>query len=45
MIYGDTDSIFVHLKGRTEEEAMLIGKEIAKEITALFPHPIELKFE
>ncbi|KAB8356553.1 hypothetical protein FH972_024135 [Carpinus fangiana] len=45
VVYGDTDSLFIHLKGRTREEAFTIGAEIAKEVTAMNPRPIKLKFE
>lgn len=45
VVYGDTDSIFVYLKGRTKEEAFDIGQEISKKITDMNPRPIKLKFE
>lgn len=45
VVYGDTDSIFVHLKGRTREEAFTIGNEISDAITKSQPKPIKLKFE
>ena len=45
VVYGDTDSLFVYLKGRTKDEAFEIGQEIAKTITNLNPRPIKLKFE
>ncbi|KAK4452812.1 hypothetical protein QBC34DRAFT_397046 [Podospora aff. communis PSN243] len=45
VVYGDTDSLFVYLKGRTREQAFKIGAEIAKEITDMNPRPIKLKFE
>ncbi|KAK0725692.1 putative DNA polymerase zeta catalytic subunit [Lasiosphaeris hirsuta] len=45
VVYGDTDSLFIHLKGRTREQAFDIGAEIAKEITDMNPRPIKLKFE
>ena len=45
VVYGDTDSLFVHLKGRTKEEAFDIGNEIAKTITDMNPRPVKLKFE
>jgi len=45
VVYGDTDSVFVHLKGRTREQAFEIGAEIAKEITDMNPRPMRLKFE
>ena len=40
-----TDSVFVHLKGRSKEEAFRIGKEMAESITALSPPNVVLKFE
>jgi DNA polymerase zeta len=45
VVYGDTDSLFVHLKGRTREQAFTIGEEIAKAVTDANPKPIKLKFE
>ncbi|KAK7426724.1 DNA polymerase zeta [Neonectria magnoliae] len=45
VVYGDTDSLFVHLKGRTKDQAFDIGNEIAKAITDINPRPIKLKFE
>ncbi|TVU37337.1 hypothetical protein EJB05_10646 [Eragrostis curvula] len=45
VVYGDTDSMFVLLKGRSKEEAFRIGKEIASSITAINPDPVTLKFE
>ncbi|KAL3955126.1 hypothetical protein ACCO45_010689 [Purpureocillium lilacinum] len=45
VVYGDTDSLFVYLKGRTREQAFDIGNEIAKAVTEMNPRPIKLKFE
>ncbi|KAG6332362.1 hypothetical protein ID866_6727 [Astraeus odoratus] len=45
VVYGDTDSLFVYLKGKTKEQAFRIGQDIAETITALNPAPIKLKFE
>ncbi|KAM9355265.1 DNA polymerase zeta catalytic subunit [Pholidichthys leucotaenia] len=45
VVYGDTDSIFVLLKGATKEQAFKIGNEIAEAVTATNPKPIKLKFE
>jgi DNA polymerase zeta len=45
VVYGDTDSIFVHLPGRTKEAAFRIGAEIAAAVTARSPSPVKLKFE
>lgn len=45
VVYGDTDSLFVHLKGRTKDEAFDIGAEIARTITKTNPRPVKLKFE
>lgn len=45
VVYGDTDSLFVYLKGRTRDEAFDIGEEIAKAVTEINPRPIKLKFE
>ena len=45
VVYGDTDSLFVYLKGRTRDEAFDIGEEIAKRVTEMNPRPVKLKFE
>jgi hypothetical protein len=45
VIYGDTDSLFVLLDGRTQEQAILLGKEIAQAVTKSNPEPIKLQFE
>ena len=45
VVYGDTDSLFVLLKGATKEEAFRIGKEICDRVTAENPKPVKLKFE
>lgn len=45
VVYGDTDSLFVYLKGRTREQAFDIGEEIAETITKMNPRPVKLKFE
>lgn len=45
VIYGDTDSMFVLLEGRSIEEAFRIGHEIASEVTAMNPNPVTLKME
>lgn len=45
VVYGDTDSLFIYLPGRTKDEAFDIGNEIAKTITDMNPRPIKLKFE
>ncbi|CCD27317.1 DNA-directed DNA polymerase NDAI_0K01260 [Naumovozyma dairenensis CBS 421] len=45
VVYGDTDSLFVYLPGRTKDEAFLIGGEMAKAVTDANPAPVFLKFE
>ncbi|KAH8802853.1 DNA polymerase-like protein zeta catalytic subunit [Xylogone sp. PMI_703] len=45
VVYGDTDSLFVYLKGRTKDQAFDIGNEIARTLTNVNPRPIKLKFE
>jgi DNA polymerase zeta len=45
VVYGDTDSLFVYLKGRTRDQAFDIGEEISKAVTEMNPSPIKLKFE
>lgn len=45
VVYGDTDSLFIYLKGRSKDEAFKIGDEISKAVTDMNPRPIKLKFE
>ncbi|KAF9076289.1 hypothetical protein BDP27DRAFT_1389695 [Rhodocollybia butyracea] len=45
VVYGDTDSVFIYLQGKTREQAFRIGYEIADAVTALNPAPVKLKFE
>ncbi|KZT65126.1 hypothetical protein DAEQUDRAFT_677323 [Daedalea quercina L-15889] len=45
VVYGDTDSLFIYLQGRTKEQAFRIGYDIAETITAMNPAPVKLKFE
>ncbi|KAI1343347.1 DNA polymerase family B [Xylariaceae sp. FL0016] len=45
VVYGDTDSLFIHLPGRTRDQAFDIGNEISKTITDMNPRPMKLKFE
>ncbi|KAF9509344.1 hypothetical protein BS47DRAFT_1349354 [Hydnum rufescens UP504] len=45
VVYGDTDSLFISLPGRTKEEAFRIGHDIANKVTSMNPRPIKLKFE
>lgn len=45
VVYGDTDSLFVHLPGRSREDAFRIGQDIAATVTAANPSPVTLKME
>ncbi|KAL3674721.1 hypothetical protein V7S43_000655 [Phytophthora oleae] len=45
VVYGDTDSVFVLLKGRSKADAFRIGQEIADAVTASNPRPVTLKLE
>ncbi|KAM6180626.1 DNA polymerase zeta catalytic subunit [Erethizon dorsatum] len=45
VVYADTDSMFVLLKGATKEQSFKIGQEIAEAVTATNPKPVKLKFE
>lgn len=45
VLYGDTDSIFVKLPGRTVDEAFVFGKEFCEMVTFSNPPPVELKLE
>jgi DNA polymerase zeta len=45
VIYGDTDSLFVRLPGRSYKEAFDFGEELCKAVTADNPPPVQLKLE
>lgn len=45
VVYGDTDSLFVALPGRSKDQAFKIGNDIADTVTAMNPKPVKLKFE
>ena len=45
VVYGDTDSLFVLVKGRSREQAFVIGAEIAEAVTNNNPKPVKLKLE
>ena len=45
VVYGDTDSVFILVSGRTLRQAFLLGQEIARYITARSPPHVVLKFE
>eukprot|EP00887_Chlorella_sp_A99_P007603 scaffold20.g7603.t1 len=45
VVYGDTDSLFVLLPGRTRAEAHVVGAEMAAAVTAANPSPVTLKME
>ena len=40
-MYGDTDSLFVLLPGRSKNEAFDIGEEMAKAVTQQNPKPVK----
>lgn len=45
VIYGDTDSLFVLLEGRTRQEAFELGQQMADRVTADNPRPMKLRME
>ena len=45
VVYGDTDSLFIYLRGKTKEQAFRIGQDMADTITRMNPAPVKLKFE
>lgn len=45
VVYGDTDSLFVLVPGRSRSEAFRIGAEIATAVTQDNPSPVKLKLE
>ena len=45
VIYAQTDSIFMHVPDANAAQAIDVGKQTAKLVSAAFPKPMELKFE
>ena len=45
VVYGDTDSLFVRMKGYNVKEAFKFGKELCKAVTDMSPPPVSLKLE
>lgn len=45
VVYGDTDSLFVLVRGRSRRDAFRIGAEIAARVTASNPAPVALQLE
>lgn len=45
VIYGDTDSLFIRLPGRSVKEAFQFGEELCCAVTANNPPPVQLKLE
>ena len=45
VLYGDTDSIFIRLPGRSVSEAFTFGEEFCRAVTESNPPPVQLKLE
>ena len=45
VIYGDTDSVFIKLPGRSCKAAFKFGEEFVAAVTAQEPPPVQLKLE
>ncbi|RPD62939.1 hypothetical protein L227DRAFT_584639 [Lentinus tigrinus ALCF2SS1-6] len=45
VVYGDTDSLFIYLPGKTKDQAFRVGQDMADTITSMNPAPVKLKFE
>jgi hypothetical protein len=45
VVYGDTDSLFVLVEGRTKSQAFQIGEEIVRAVCESNPAPVELIME
>jgi len=45
VVYGDTDSVFILLPGRSRQEAHDLGLAMASTVTKENPKPVKLKFE
>ncbi len=46
IVYGDTDSVLVHFPHcKTTQETWDYGEHVAREVTKIYPRPLELEFE
>ncbi|KAG7363113.1 replicative DNA polymerase [Nitzschia inconspicua] len=45
VIYGDTDSLFIKMPGRSYKEAFHFGELLCSAVTSLNPPPVQLKLE
>lgn len=45
VVYGDTDSLFIVLPGRSYKEAFIFGEELCEAVRKDNPPPVELKLE
>lgn len=45
VVYGDTDSLFIRMRGRSVQEAFEFGEALCKAVTAANPPPVHLKLE
>lgn len=45
IVYGDTDSMFVRVRGATRAEAFAVGERIVAKAAEMFPGPMALKLE
>jgi DNA polymerase zeta len=45
VVYGDTDSVFIRLPGRSVAEAFQFGEEFCRAVTLKNPPPVQLKLE
>jgi DNA polymerase zeta len=45
VIYGDTDSVFIRIPGRSVSEAFQFGEEFCEAVTDNNPPPVQLKLE
>lgn len=45
IVYGDTDSLFVQVRGATREKAFKVGERIVAQANKIFPVPMALKLE
>ena len=45
VVYGDTDSLFIHLPNRSRDDAFGIAAEMTAAVNSVNPHPVTLKFE
>ncbi|KAJ1460963.1 DNA polymerase family B-domain-containing protein [Pelagophyceae sp. CCMP2097] len=45
VVYGDTDSVMIKFGAGGVPETMVLARQVAERVTAIFPRPVKLEFE